>query len=457
MDRKHILVADDDPPIRSLLCTVLENEGFQVSEAKTGSEVLRQLGGGLRPDLILMDIRMPDFSGLEILQKINEQQMQVAVILMTAYGTSSLAIKAIQLGAHDYITKPFELDDVLLTVNRLFEYQALAAEVRTLRSRLGEQDPSERIVGRSPKMLEIYKTIGRVAASDATVLITGETGTGKELVAEVIHQNSLNRMGPMIKVACAALPETLLESELFGHEKGSFTSAYTQRKGRFELAHKGTIFMDEIGEMSLGTQKKLLRVLQEKEFERVGGTTPIKVDARVVAATNKRLVDEVAGGNFRDDLYYRLNVISVHMPALRERKEDIPLLVEHFLHKHRFTPTSPEARISDEAMVVLERHDWPGNVRELENTVERAVVLSRGGVITSQHLVMSAIAEKKFVDIRQKIRKKTPMKEIIADVEKQLILEALEQAQGNRSQAAKLLGIYRRLLYAKMKEYEIPV
>ncbi len=455
-DGKHILVADDDPSIRTLLHTVFDNEGYVVTEAKTGGEVLRLLAGGLRPDLIVMDIRMPDFSGMDILQKINEQQLQVSAILMTAYGTSSLAIKAIQLGAHDYITKPFELDDVLLTVKRFFEYQALAAEVKTLRSRLGEQDPSERIVGRSPKMLDIYKTIGRVAASDATVLITGETGTGKELVAEVIHQNSLNRNGPLVKVACAALPETLLESELFGHEKGSFTSAYTQRKGRFELAHKGTIFLDEIGEMTLGTQKKLLRVLQEKEFERVGGTTPIKVDTRVVAATNKNLAEEVAAGTFRDDLYYRLNVISLHMPPLRERKEDIPLLVEHFLNKHRFSPGCAPAKISEEAMAGLQRHDWPGNVRELENAVERAVVLSRGGVITSQHLVMSTVAEKKFVDIRQKIQKRVPMKEIVAEVERQLILEALEQAQGNRSQAAKILGIYRRLLYAKMKEHGIP-
>jgi two-component system response regulator AtoC len=456
MDKKLILVADDDQAIRSLLCSVLEEVGFAITEAKTGSEVLKQLSNGPRPDLLIMDIRMPDFSGMDILQKIAEQQMQVPAILMTAYGSSNLAIKAIQLGAHDYITKPFELDNVLLTVNRFFEYQALTAEVRTLRSRLGEHDPTERIVGRSANMLEIFKTIGRVAGSDATVLITGETGTGKELVAEVVHQNSSNRHGPLIKVACAALPETLLESELFGHEKGSFTSAYTQRKGRFELAHKGTIFLDEIGEMSLGTQKKLLRVLQEREFERVGGTTPIKIDTRVVAATNKILADEVSKGNFRDDLYYRLNVISIHMPPLRERRDDIPPLIEHFLNKHRVNPTSPPAKISEEAMATLERHDWPGNVRELENTIERAVVLARGGVITSQHLVMSSLAEKKFVDIRQKVQKKVPMKEIIADVEKQLILEALEQAQGNRSQAAKSLGIYRRLLYAKMKEYGLP-
>ncbi len=457
MNKKHILVADDDPSIRSLLKTFLENEGFAVSEAKNGAEVIGRLNNGSKPDLVVMDVRMPEMSGIDVLQKINEQGIEVPVLLMTAYGTANLAIKAIQLGAHDYITKPFELEEVLHTINRFFDYQALATEVKTLRSQLIEYDPSERIVGRTPAMMEIYKTIGKVAKTDATVLITGETGTGKELVAEVIHQNSLVRNGPMVKVACASLPETLLESELFGHEKGSFTSAFTQRKGRFELAHKGTIFLDEIGEMTLATQKKLLRVLQEREFERVGGSVPIKIEVRVVAATNKRLADEVAKGSFRDDLYYRLNVISVHMPPLRERKEDIPLLVEHFLNKHRFDPAAPPAKISEEALEVLMRHDWPGNVRELENTIERAVVLSQGAVITSQHLLLSPTTEKKFVDIEEKVRSKVPMKDIIAEVEKQLILEALEQAQGNRSQAAKTLGIYRRLLYAKLKEYDIPV
>ncbi|MBI4318862.1 MAG: sigma-54-dependent Fis family transcriptional regulator [Chloroflexi bacterium] len=453
--KKYILVADDDPSIRSLLKSFLENEGFAVSEAKSGTEVMGRLSNG-KPDLVIMDVRMPELSGIDVLQKINEQSLEVPVLLMTAYGTSSLAIRAIQLGAHDYITKPFELDDVLHTINRFFEYQALAAEVQALRTQLNEYDPSDRMIGQTPAMLEIYKTIGKVAKTDATVLITGETGTGKELVAEIIHQNSPYKNGPMVKVGCASLPETLLESELFGHEKGSFTSAYTLRKGRFELAHKGTIFLDEIGEMTLGTQKKLLRVLQEKEFERVGGSTPIKVDVRVVAATNKRLAEEVAKGGFRDDLYYRLNVISIHMPPLRERKEDTPLLIEHFLHKHRFSANSPPAKITEEAIEALVRFDWPGNVRELENVVERAVVMAQGGVITSQHLLMAPSAERKFLDLEQKIQKKVPMKEIIADIEKHLILGALEQAQGNRSQAAKVLGIYRRLLYAKMKEYGIP-
>ena len=455
--KKHILVADDDPSIRALLKTFLEGEGFVVSEAKSGGEVLSILRAGpeRKPDLLVMDVRMPEASGIDVLQKINEQSLEVPVVLMTAFSTSSIAIKSMQLGAYDYIIKPFDLEDVLMTVNRFFEYQALSAEVKTLRSQLGSRDPAERIVGRSPQMLEIYKTVGRVARSDATVLITGETGTGKELVAEVVHYNSNNRQGPLIKVACASLPETLLESELFGHEKGSFTGAYTQRKGRFELADKGSIFLDEIGEMTPNTQKKLLRVLQEHEFERVGGTATIHVNTRVIAATNKDLKEEVAKGNFREDLYYRLNVISIHMPPLRERKDDIPLLVEHFLDKHRFSPTSAPAKITEEALARLMEHDWPGNVRELENVIERAVVMAQGGVITSQHLILSPISERRFLDIQQEVRKQVPLRETLAKVEKQLIEEALEQASGNRAQAAKILGIPRRLLNSKIREFDI--
>ncbi len=453
---KQIMVADDDPTIRALLRSFLENEGFTIFEARTGREVLKSIDEENKPDLLLMDIRMPELSGMEVLQRLKDQRLEVPTLLMTAFGSSSLAIKAIQLGAYNYIAKPFDLEDVLLTINRYFEYQELSTEVKALRNQLDARDPSERIVGRSANMLEVYKTIGRVARSEATVLITGETGTGKELVAETIHANSNYRTGPLIKVACAALPETLLESELFGHEKGSFTGALVQRKGRFELAHKGTIFLDEIGEMTLGTQKKLLRVLQEKEFERVGGTVSVKVDTRVVTATNKNLADEVAAGRFREDLFYRLNVIHLHLPPLRDRKDDIQLLTEHFLHKHRFGPDSPPAKITEEAMQVLQRHDWPGNVRELENAIERAVVLAQGDVITSRHLVLSPVTERRFVNIEEKVHQQVPLKEVLSEVERQLIMEALNQAQGNRSQAAKLLGIYRRLLYAKMREYGIP-
>jgi two-component system response regulator AtoC len=455
MMKRHILVADDDSAIRSLLRSFLEGEGYSVSEARTGGEVATTISNGHQVDLLLMDLRMPELSGIDILQRINDQGLEVPVVMMTAYGTSTVAIKAIQLGAHDYITKPFELEDVLVAIQRFFEYQDLSAEVKALRTQVGARDPAERIVGRSSRMLEIYKTIGRVARTDATVLITGETGTGKELVAETLHLNSLRRTGTLIKVACASLPETLLESELFGHEKGSFTSAYTQRKGRFELAHKGTIFLDEIGEMSLGTQKKLLRVLQEREFERVGGSTPIKVDTRVIAATNRDLLKEVEQSRFRADLYYRLNVITVNMPPLRERKDDIPFLAEHFLDKHRFSPGAPPAKLTDEAMEALMGHDWPGNVRELENVIERAVVLAQGGVVTGRHLLLSPTSVRRIIDVEDRVQRRVPLATTIAEMEKEMIVEALKQSRGNRSAAAKQLGIYRRLLYAKMKEYGI--
>ncbi|MGH2461208.1 MAG: sigma-54-dependent transcriptional regulator [Chloroflexota bacterium] len=455
MTKRHILIADDDSSIRSLLHTFLEGEGYTISEARTGGEVIGLLSDGKGIDLLIVDLRMPELSGMDILQRINDQDLGVPVVLMTAYGTSNIAIKAIQLGAYDYITKPFELEDVLVAIQRFFEYQELTAEVKALRVQVGARDPAERIVGRNARMLEIYKTIGKVARTDATVLVTGETGTGKELVAETLHVNSSRRTASLIKVACASLPETLLESELFGHEKGSFTSAYTQRKGRFELAHKGSIFLDEVGEMSLGTQKKLLRVLQEREFERVGGSTPIKIDTRVIAATNKDLLSEVDAGRFRADLYYRLNVITIPMPPLRDRKDDIPFLIEHFLDKHRFAPAAPPAKITDRAMERILRHDWPGNVRELENTIERAVVLAQGDVITPQHLLLSPTSTNRIVDLAERLRSGTSLKDTLADVEHRMIVEALRQARGDRGAAADALSVQRRVLLVKMKEYGI--
>jgi two-component system response regulator AtoC len=304
-------------------------------------------------------------------------------------------------------------------------------------------------------MQEVYKTVGKVAKSDATVLVTGESGTGKELVAEALHYNSNRRAGPMVKVSCAALPETLLEAELFGHEKGSFTGAMTQRRGRFEMADKGSIFLDEIGEMSLQTQTKLLRVLQDRKIERIGSSLPIKVDLRIICATNKDLQKQVEQTKFRDDLFYRLNVIHIHMPPLRERKEDIPALVEHFLAKHRYSATAQPAAISEEALRRLMEYDWPGNVRELENVVERAVVLSRGQVITSRELPFGdheadGEGEGHGEDLPTE---RSFFKKSVAQFEKDLIMKALRDAGGNRSKAAEMLGIYRRLLYAKIKEY----
>jgi two-component system response regulator AtoC len=376
--------------------------------------------------------------------------------MMTAYGTSNVAIEAIQRGAYDYVTKPFELDDLLITLRRTLDHRELPMKARAVDETI--RDPLDNIIGNTTSMQHVYKTIGRVARTDATILLTGESGTGKELVAGALHYNSHRRNGPYIKVPCASLTETLLESELFGHEAGSFTSAVKTRKGRFEMADKGTIFLDEIGEMSLNTQKKLLRVLQEREFERVGSNTPIKVDTRVIAATNRNLATEVAESRFREDLYYRLNVIAIDLPPLRDRMDDLPVLVEHFLQKYRSDSPNSSPRISEEALAKLMEYDFPGNVRELENTVHRAIILARVSVITSQHIVFTGAPGKRDdLDghISEKVAMGVPLKDIVAEAERQAIEVALDQARGNRSQAAKQLGIYGRLLYAKIKEYDL--
>ena len=454
MAQRTILVADDDASIRSLLKQLLSDEGYSVVEATTGNEVVEKVKD-TNPDLVIMDVRMPELDGIEALSKLKVSSPKTSVLIMTAFGSSNNAIRAMELGAFDYITKPFELDKISHTVRRVIEYRDLTSEVQVLRDEISSLVQTERIVGNSPAMQEVYKTVGKVAKADATVLITGESGTGKELVAEALHYNSNRRSGPIVKVSCAALPETLLEAELFGHEKGSFTGAMTQRRGRFEMADKGTIFLDEIGEMSLPMQTKLLRVLQERKIERVGSSLPIKVDIRIICATNKDLQRQVEQQRFRDDLFYRLNVINIHMPPLRDRKEDIPALVEHFLAKHRYSATAQPAAISEEALKRLMEYDWPGNVRELENVVERAVVLSRGQIITSRELPFGDHEgdghEEEGGD--EVSVEKSFFKKSVAQFEKDLIMKALRDATGNRSKAAEMLGIYRRLLYAKIKEY----
>jgi two-component system response regulator AtoC len=438
---QRILIADDSAGIREVLREALADEGYDISEASSGDEVLNELRSenASRPDLALMDIRMPGKDGLDVLRTLRaSQDDELPIIVMTAFGSASTAIEAMKLGAFDYIAKPFELEEVTVAIERFFERRDLSDRVVRL---LAETKRDEILIGDSPVMQNIYKTVGRVARSDATVLVTGETGTGKELVATVIHRNSTYSSGPLIKVNCAALPETLLESELFGHEKGAFTGAIAQRKGRFELAHKGTIFLDEVGEMTLATQKKLLRVLQEREFERVGGTTSVKIDTRVIAATNKNLPREIEVGNFREDLYYRLNVISIDLPPLRERPMDIPLLVEHFLHKHRYGRGAGPARISQEAMDRLLVHDWPGNVRELENTVERAVIMARGGIIAEEHITFPGQEARRPIDVTQSLADGTTLEAFLKDMESRYLREALRQAGDNRAVAADLLGI----------------
>jgi two-component system, NtrC family, response regulator AtoC len=449
----RVLVADDDLTIREVLTALLEGEGYQVEEAGDGGSVLAAVEQN-PPDLILLDVRMPAATGMDVLKRMPAGPNRPGVIMMTAFTTANEAIKAIQAGAYDYIAKPFNLDEVVLKVNRWFEQREIARQLSSMTStRLAGRDSSERMIGDSPAMREVYKLIGRVAGSEATVLITGETGTGKELVAETIHKNSSFARGPIVKVNCAALPETLLESELFGHEKGAFTGAVSQRKGRFELANKGTIFLDEIGEVSQGTQKKLLRVLQEREFERIGGSVPIKVDTRVIAATNKRLEHEVGEGRFRDDLFYRLNVITIHLPPLRERRDDIPLLVEYFLDKHRYGPGSPPARVSDQALAMLLAHEWPGNVRELQNTLQRAVALSQGGLILEEHILFPVVNERQFIDIAQRVRERTPLQRLLDETARAAMAEAMRQAGGDRLQAAYMLQIEPSVLREQLNAF----
>ena len=453
-EARKILIADDDDGVRAVLRDLFEGEGYAISEVKSGTEVLTTLAKGDAFSLVLMDVRMPGIDGLDVLERLRKNGNDTPVIMITAHATASVGIQAMQRGAYDYLTKPFEVDEVLLLVERLFEHQALASKLKTLEDSASAAS-RDRIVGQGPAMQRIYKTIGRVAGSDATVMVTGETGTGKELVAKVIHTNSTRRTGPLIQVNCAALPDTLLESELFGHEKGAFTSAVAQRKGRFELANGGTIFLDEVGELSHTAQRKLLRVLQEGEFERVGGTATVKVNVRVITATNRDLEEEVHKNNFRDDLFYRLNVISIHMPPLRERIEDVPLLIEHFLDKYRYSPTAPPTRISEEAMERLMAYDWPGNVRQLENEIQRAVVLSQGKVITSQLLSLEPGRTSSQIDLADRVRKGVPLSEVMHDVEHMLLVEALRQCDGDRREAALRLGVSLASMQSKIKDFDL--
>jgi two-component system response regulator AtoC len=437
-------LVDDDAELRSVLVELLKDEGYEVSEGEQGKDVLQAFeDAGDPPELVLMDVRMPGgMTGLDVLRELRGRLPRpMPIIVMTAFGTSNVAIEATQLGAFDYLLKPFELDDVVSAVDRFFAWKRSSDDVISLTDQPDNGDPSIVMVGSSPAMQTIYKTIGRVASSDATVLITGDTGTGKELVATLIHKRSTYARGPLIKVNCAALPETLLESELFGHEKGAFTSAIAQRKGRFEMADKGSIFLDEIGEMTLATQKKLLRVLQEREFERVGGNSTIKIDTRVIAATNKHLPEEIAEGRFREDLYYRLNIIAIHLPPLRERKEDIPLLVEHFLNKFRSTPQAKPARLTQAALDRLLDHTWPGNIRELQNVIERAVILTSGGVITDEHIDFSGSSLRSTIDITQRLRDGASLAELIGSLEREAIAEALRINRGDADAAATMLGV----------------
>jgi two-component system response regulator HydG len=450
-EKSRILVVDDEESHRIMLRAVLQEEGYEVSEVSDGTEAVKAVEQ--EPfDLILLDIRMRTMDGIEALGEIRKISPLVPVLIMTAYASVKTAVEALKAGAFEYLTKPLDIDELKILIEKALEIYHLRAENIALKERLGDRFNFSKIIGRSPKMKEVFDTLSLVAPTDATVLILGESGTGKELVANSIHHNSPRASQPFIKVSCAALPETLLEGELFGHEKGAFTGAIARREGRFQLAHRGTIFLDEVGEMSVTTQTKLLRVLQEKEFEPLGSTRTIKTDVRVIAASNKDLEREVKEGRFREDLFYRLNVVPVSLPPLRERKEDIPALAAHFFAVYREKNRKELKDISGKAMDLLIRYDWPGNIRELENCLERAVILARGEIIAPADLPPTIQALSKDREIQGL---NLPSGISLQEVERALILKTLEDTGGNRSRAAEILGINRRTLQNKLKEYGI--
>jgi len=444
-DRIRVLVVDDDQAVRQALSRTLEKAGYDVVLAEDGQAGLNRLREGAI-HILLADLKMPMLSGQELLRAAKAIAPDVEVILITGHGTVEDAVEAMKEGAYDFITKPFKRVQLEKTIKKAAEKQALVFQNRALQERLEELQGAGQIIGGSPAMLRTLELVNQVAASTATVLIQGESGTGKELIANALHHGSPRRDRPFIKVNCAALPETLLESELFGYERGAFTGAVARKEGRFELADGGTLFMDEIGDLSPATQAKLLRVLQEGEFERLGGTRTLRVDIRLVAATNADLARLVQEKRFREDLFYRLNVITVQIPPLRERMEDIPLLAQHFLRRFAAKNAKSITGYTDEAMDLLQTYDWPGNVRELENVIERAVVLTRGSMISAADL------PERLVGIERVARQLViPIGMPMEDVEDRLIEETLRYTKGDKTLAAKLLGIATRTIYRRMK------
>jgi len=452
----RIVVIDDEVNAAAALETLLKEDGYDVArahDARAGLQLLEKVA----PDVVLTDLRMPGMDGIELLSRIKEIRPETMVILMTAYGTVKTAVKAMKLGAEDYLGKPIDVEELEVILQKVLEKKGLLEEARTLRERLEHKYRFDNLVGESPEMLSVFKTIRQVAPSSASVLLLGESGTGKELFAQALHQNSPRRGKPFIKVACAALPETLLESELFGHEKGSFTGAIYTRAGRFEAASGGTLFLDEVGDISPTVQVKLLRFLEEREFERVGGNKTYRVDVRIVAATHRDLEKKLGEGSFREDLFYRLNVIEIHIPPLRERLGDIPLLAHHFLRKYVEGNGKQIQGISDEVMALLLSHPWPGNVRELENAMERAVVLSTDPTLTPGHfptLRRAAAAESAAGPPSAPGPGGRIPGSTLADLEREAILRTLEAVSGSTSRAASVLEISARKIQYKLKEYQ---
>jgi two-component system response regulator HydG len=448
----NILVVDDDQAHRTMLRTLLGGWGFSVEETDDGAGAIERVHEKSY-DLVLMDVRMVEVSGLEALPEIKKFNPAIPIIIMTAYSSVETAVEALKKGAYDYLGKPLDFDELKLAIERALDHSRLKAENRVLKERFGASLNTGDIIGRSGLMLELLDTVALVAPTEATVLITGESGTGKELIASAIHANSPRREKPFIQINCAAITETLLESELFGHERGAFTGADRRKEGRFRLAHGGSIFLDEVSEMSVAMQAKLLRVLQEKQIQRVGGEEVLKVDVRVLAATNRDLKKDIEAGGFREDLYYRLNVVTLAVPALRERREDIPLLVQHFLETFAEKNRKQIKGFTPQAMDRLVRYDWPGNVRELMNAVERGVILCRSEYISETDFPFSlrdtGISEQE--PTREELLADLPLEE----VEKLTILNTLESAGGNKSETARRLGITRRTLHKKLKKYGV--
>jgi DNA-binding NtrC family response regulator len=447
-----ILIVDDELSVRDSLRMIFK-KNYQVVLAGSSAEAWEKIQRE-EPDLIFLDIIMPEKDGMEMLKEIRKIQPLTPVVMLTATKTVKTAVEAMKLGAHDYINKPFDVEELILVAQKALESRDLRIENRRLREEVEERYRFDNIIGKSKEMREIYSTIKQIAEKNSTVLIHGESGTGKELVARAIHYNSLRKEKPFVPVNCAAIPETLIESELFGHEKGAFTDAQSRRIGHFEMAHQGTLFLDEVSELSLLTQAKILRALQEREFVRVGGTKTVSVDVRLISATNKNLEELMARGGFRSDLYYRINVVPLTIPPLRRRKEDILLLAQHFLEKHT---GGAKKRISPEAMDIFVAYDWPGNVRELENIIERIVVLTNVEDINPNDLPASLKTNSRVELIKQEVLDgRISFEDAERDFEKDIILEALKKSNFVQTKAAELLGISRRILKYKMDKYGIP-
>nr|MBN2278073.1 sigma-54-dependent Fis family transcriptional regulator [candidate division Zixibacteria bacterium] len=452
---KTILIVDDEAFMRKNIIDLLSSRECHTIEAEDGREAVDRVREH-KPDIILLDINLPRMDGLTALKEIKKIMPDLPIIVFTAYGTSERAIQAMKAGAYDYLEKPFELDEFLLIIERALEFSELLDEVRELRNKVSSipDNDDTQIIGASPQMKEIFKLIGRVAPSDATVLIQGESGTGKEMIADAIQRHSLRKHRPYIKINCGGFAESILESEIFGHEKGSFTGAIARRQGKFELADGGTIFLDEINSMPPSLQVRLLRVLQQKSFYRVGGEEPVHVDVRIIAATNRDVEMEVKEGRLREDLFYRLNVIRINLPPLVERKEDIPLLIKHFLQK--FSPDK-NLVVPYKEMEKLLMYSWPGNVRELENTIHSAIVMARENVITIDDLPIFAKGMQVNQALEEHLKRGIPLKKILANIEKDLIISALKNNNWNQTETARYLQIHRRFLYSKIREYKISV